>query len=205
MLTVSATRTIDAPRAAVFAFLDEPANQVRVSPSVTGVADVQPKPDGGKRLLYGYRVFGIVFTGSLETTTYDPPERIVFRMDGDVRGEITWELEALDADTTRFTYGAEYDISGFPGSSLLRPIFRWYNDRELRKTVANVQRAVEAGTTDREDFERFGDPAVEDHAVDGAAGRSSGSDTADAATPTDATDTPTDATDTSGDGSTTVE
>lgn len=151
---LSATRTIDAPREAVFAFLDDPPNQVRVAPSVVGVADVRPKPGGGKRLLYGYRAFGVVFTGSLETSVYDPPERIVFRMDGDVRGTITWELDAVDETTTRFTYATEYDLSGFPGATLFRPLFEWYNRRELTATVANVERFVERGERTRPDFQR---------------------------------------------------
>lgn len=153
VLTVSATRTIDAPRETVFAFLDEPPNQVRVTPSLIGVGNVEPKAGGGKRLVYGYRTFGVVFTGSLETTTYDPPERIVFQMDGDVVGTITWEVEAADAGTTRFTYTAEYDLSVFPGAQFARPLFAWYNRREVQTTLQNVQRLVEGGDISRGDVQ----------------------------------------------------
>lgn len=152
MLSVSATQTVEASREELFAFLDRPMNQARVSPSVTGVADVRPKADGGKRLLYGYSTLGIVFTGSLETVEYEPPQRITFRMDGDVVGEIRWELEALGADKTRFTYAADYDLSGIPGAGLLRPLVRWLNEAELRRTVRNVARLVENGDTVRGDF-----------------------------------------------------
>ncbi len=158
------TRTIDAPRETVFAFLDEPPNQVRVAPSVVGIGAVQPTDDG-KRLLYGYNAFGIVFTGSLETTTYDPPARMVFQMDGDVTGQITWELAAIDEKTTRFSYASTYDLSGFPGAGLLRRAFAWYNRRELQTTVANVEKAIERGEQTRADFQRSSvtefDPASE--------------------------------------------
>ncbi|MFB6177846.1 MAG: SRPBCC family protein [Halobaculum sp.] len=145
MVEVSESVVVHAPREAVFAFVDRPDNQVAVTPALTGVADVQSKPDGGKRLLYGYRVFGIVFTGALETTTYDPPERLVFEMTGDIEGEIRWTLDALDEDRTRFTYAADYDLSWLPLYRLLQPLLRWYNRRELRRAVENTREAVEHG------------------------------------------------------------
>jgi carbon monoxide dehydrogenase subunit G len=145
MVEVSESVVVHAPRESVFEFVDRPDNQVAVTPALTGVADVQSKPDGGKRLLYGYRVFGIVFTGALETTTYDPPERIVFEMTGDIEGKIRWTIESLPDDRTRFTYAADYDLSWLPLYSFLLPLLRWYNRRELRQAVENIREAVESG------------------------------------------------------------
>jgi carbon monoxide dehydrogenase subunit G len=87
-MEVAESAVIDAPREAVVAVVDDPQTQVRVTPALTGIADVRQKPDGGRRMVYGYGVFGLVFTGALETTTYDPPKRIVFAMTGDLAGEI---------------------------------------------------------------------------------------------------------------------
>jgi uncharacterized protein YndB with AHSA1/START domain len=143
MAEVSASVVINAPPESVFAFVDDPYNQVRVTPAITGVADVQQKPDGGKRLLYGYRVFGLVLTGALETTTYEPAARVVFEMTGDIAGEIRWEFEPLDGDRTRFTYAATYDFSWLPLRPVLLPLVRWFNERELQQTVENVRAAVE--------------------------------------------------------------
>jgi ligand-binding SRPBCC domain-containing protein len=144
MLTVSASVVVDAPRERVFGFMDRPANQVAVTPALTGVADVQSKPDGGKRLLYGYRVFGLVVTGELETTRYDPPEAITFAMRGDLTGEIRWTFEALADDRTRLTYAADYDLAWLPVWPLVRPLVAWFNRRQLEETVANAKRAIEA-------------------------------------------------------------
>ena len=149
-MEVAAATVIDAPRETVVAFVDDPDTQARVTPAITGIADVQPKPDGGRRMLYGYRVFGLVFTGALETTAYDPPDRIVFEMTGDLDGAIRWTFEALPDDRTRFTYAATYDLSQFPLARLARPLVRRFNRRELRETVATTRRLVETdGRPDR--------------------------------------------------------
>lgn len=147
-MNVAASTLIDAPRERVVAFVDDPETQARVTPAITGIADVQPKPDGGRRMLYGYRVFGLVFTGALETTTYDPPAEIVFEMTGDLDGEIRWTFETVADDRTRFTYAATYDLSQVPLAGLARPFVRWFNRRELRETVETTRRLVESEPTD---------------------------------------------------------
>lgn len=143
-MDIAAATVIDAPRETVVAFVDDPNAQTRVTPAITGIADVQQQPDGGRRMLYGYRVFGLVFTGALETTTYDPPDRVVFEMTGDLDGEIRWTFEAVDGDRTRFTYAATYDLSQLPFAWLARPFVRWFNRRELRETVETTRRLVES-------------------------------------------------------------
>ncbi|ERH13419.1 MAG: polyketide cyclase / dehydrase and lipid transport [halophilic archaeon J07HB67] len=142
-MEVAESAVIDAPRAAVVAVVDDPQTQVRVTPALTGIADVRPKPDGGRRMVYGYGVFGLVFTGVLETTTYDPPDRIVFEMTGDLAGEIRWTFESVADGQTRFTYAARYDLSQFPLGGLFRPVVRWFNRRELRRAVENTRRLAE--------------------------------------------------------------
>ncbi|MEZ3116203.1 SRPBCC family protein [Halobaculum sp. MBLA0147] len=146
-MELSATTVIDAPVAEVVAFVDDPDAQVLVTPAVTGIADVREKPDGGRRMLYGYRIAGLVLTGAMETTTYDPPDRIAFAMSGDLAGEIEWTFEPVGDDRTRFTYTARYDLGAVPFGSLLgplRPLLAWYNRRELRRAVENTCRAVES-------------------------------------------------------------
>lgn len=144
-MEVAESAVIDAPREAVVAVVDDPQTQVRVTPALTGIADVRQKSDGGRRMVYGYGVFGLVFTGALETTTYDPPERIVFAMTGDLAGEIRWTFESVAEERTRFTYAASYDLSQFPLGRLFRPVVRVFNRRELRRAVENTRRLAESG------------------------------------------------------------
>jgi hypothetical protein len=68
-------------------------------------------------------------------------------MTGDIEGTITWELEPVDGgDRTRFTYAAEYaaPLGIAVLDSLLVPLVRWYNRRELRRTVRNLRAHLEA-------------------------------------------------------------
>lgn len=160
-MEVAESAVIDAPQETVVAVVDDPQTQVRVTPALTGIADVRPKADGGRRMVYGYGVFGLVFTGALETTTYDPPERIVFAMTGDLAGEIRWTFESVADGRTRFTYAASYDLSQFPLGGLVRPLVRLVNRRELRRAVENTRRLAENGekvSTDGDDSDDRVDP-----------------------------------------------
>lgn len=143
MLTASQRIHVDVPVAEVFVFIDDPHNQPVISPSVTQIRNVEPLPDGGKRLEYTYRIAGIPFSGTLETTTYEPEERVVFDMDGGISGRIEWVFEASETGTW-FEYRAEYT---FPIPDLIErlfaPLFDWYNDRELRRTAVNLKTRLE--------------------------------------------------------------
>lgn len=143
MIEVTETVEIAAPLADVWAFMDDPHTQPAVSPSITEVSDVDERPDG-KSLAFTYRMAGVPLSGRLETTTYEPRERVVFEMSGALAGRITWTFEAVDGGT-RFTYGAAYEVPG-PLEALARPLVVRYNERELRRTLENVRDALEAGS-----------------------------------------------------------
>ncbi len=147
MIAVSESTTIDRPVADVFAFLDLPANQPAVTPSLVRSEALERLPNGGRRVAYTYRILGARFTGELEALEYEPERRIRWAMTGDIEGTITWELEPVDGgDRTRFTYAAEYaaPLGIAVLDSLLAPLVRWYNRRELRRTVRNLRAHLEA-------------------------------------------------------------
>jgi ligand-binding SRPBCC domain-containing protein len=159
MVTVARAIRIDAPVTDVFAFLDVPDNQVRVTPSLESVRDVERLPDGGKRLGYTYRVAGVPVSGVLETSTYDPPERIVFEfVEGLLTGRIEWTLEAVgdeDAPATRFVYRATYGFRLPLVGAVAAPLVRRLQAREvetaLRATKRRIERPDQSPTTaDRE-------------------------------------------------------
>ena len=132
---------VDAPLADVFAFMDEPANQLAITPSLTRAETIGYLPNGGKRVGYAYTVAGVDLTGHLEAVEYEPESRIRWEMTGDVAGEIRWRFEALDG-RTRFTYAAVYDFPLGPLGPLLRPVVAWYNRWELRRTLENLRARV---------------------------------------------------------------
>lgn len=146
MLTVRKHVDIAAPVEDVFAYMDEPAHQPVITPSLTHSELVERRPNGGARVRYTYRLFGLPFNGEVRATDYVPTERIVWALTGDLRGTIRWYFSSLAAhsshrtDGTRFTYAATYAL---PGPALVRPLVaplvRRYNAREVDQLLQNLR------------------------------------------------------------------
>lgn len=133
-----AKSVIDRPREAVFEFMDVPENQARISPRLSNVEMIGVLDNGGKRARYTYRL-GRTFEGEVRGVVHEPPERIVFELSGDLDGRLEWTFETVD-DATRVTYAADYDL-GLPPivGWLLEPIVARYNQRELERTLQNLE------------------------------------------------------------------
>jgi len=143
VLHVEDTVYVDAPREAVFAFMDDPENQVVITPSITDIRDVEPLDNGGKRLAYTYTMAGVDLDGTLETPTYEPGERIVFDLQqGPLAGTITWTFEREESGT-RVAYAADYELPSRVLETAARPFLERYNERELETTLANLQAQFE--------------------------------------------------------------
>ncbi|WP_277554615.1 SRPBCC family protein [Halobaculum limi] len=144
MVVVSHTVRVGAPVDEVFAHVDDPENHVEMTPSITAVSNVEPLDNGGKRLDYTYKMVGVSLTGTMETPEYAENNRIVFEMDGDLSGTLTWTFEAVDS-ATDVTYTAEYDLPGGVLGKVAEPIAVRYNERELRTTLENLRDRLELG------------------------------------------------------------
>lgn len=144
MLTIREHVDIAAPVETVFTFMDTPANQAEITPSLSRSTLVERLPNGGSRAQYSYRILGLSFSGEVRATDYVPDQRIVWSMKGDLTGTIRWYFEPANSDC-RFTYAATYQI---PGPSLvhplLRPLVRRYNEREVRALLQNLKDRIEA-------------------------------------------------------------
>lgn len=148
MRTLRKTVDIAAPVAEVFAYMDEPRRQVALTPSLTRSDLVERLPNGGARVRYTYRMFGISFSGEVEATDYVSNQRIVWSIRGDVQGTLRWYF-ATNADdqsspSTQFTYAATYAV---PGPSfvqrLLGPLLHRYNEREVQTVMQRLQNRIE--------------------------------------------------------------
>jgi carbon monoxide dehydrogenase subunit G len=156
MIQVEASVVVPAPRAAVFAFMDDPENQRAITPAITDIRNVEPLGNGGKRLDYTYRMAGVALDGTLETPEYVPDERIVFEMSGGpLSGRISWTFADVEnseagppaaSGATRVTYAAEYDLPSRVLEAAARPLVERYNERELRTTLANLRDRFADGT-----------------------------------------------------------
>jgi len=133
---------IDAPPETVFAFMDEPANQAAVTPSLAVAERIERLDNGGNRARYVYRMLGVSFDGAVVATSYEPHERIEYELRGDLRGTIALRFEPVDGGT-RLTYAGTYDVPSPLPEWLLAPLVRWYNDREVRGLLANTKDRLE--------------------------------------------------------------
>jgi carbon monoxide dehydrogenase subunit G len=136
-MEVSHSITIDRPVSDVFAYLDDPENHVAITPSLAEVRNVQPLDNGGKRVEHTYRMASISLDGELEETTHHPDDRMVFKMRGDLSGEIEIEFSESPGGTT-VTYSARYDLPGHVLATVAKPFVKRYNERELRLTLENL-------------------------------------------------------------------
>ncbi|MFB6299196.1 MAG: SRPBCC family protein [Halobacteriales archaeon] len=145
MIEVSEDILIEAPVVDVFAYMDEPTNQLELSPSLTRAETLETLSNGGKRVAYTYTIAGIDLEGELEATEYEPEAYVRWDMTGDLTGTIEWEFDAVDGGT-RVTYAAAYDLPNRILDSLAGPFVRRYNERELRTTLENLQTRLEHDT-----------------------------------------------------------
>ena len=143
MVTVREHVDIAAPVDRVFEFMDTPAHQTEITPSLSASTLVERLPNGGSRARYTYQIFGLSFSGEVRATDYVPNERIVWSMQGDLTGTIRWYFESIDGKC-RFTYAATYAI---PGPRLLQPLIhslvRHYNEREVHALLRTLQERLE--------------------------------------------------------------
>lgn len=142
MIEVRDSVRIDAPVDEVFSYMDRPANQVEVTPSLTRAEIVEELDNGGKRVAYTYSVGGIGLDGHLEAVEYEPGARIHWEMTGGLSGTVEWTFEAVDGGTG-FEYAAGYDLPGRVIESLARPFVERYNERELATTLENLRTRLE--------------------------------------------------------------
>lgn len=148
MLTVRDHIDLAVPVERVFNFMDTPAHQATITPSLSESVLVERLPNGGSRARYTYRLLGLSFSGEVRATDYAPPERIVWSMTGDLQGTIRWYVEPLESGC-RFTYAATYRIPG-PRflQSLIGPLVRRFNEREIRTLLQNLkERLGSSGAT----------------------------------------------------------
>lgn len=142
MVTVSESIELAVDQEAVFEYLDEPHSHVEITPSLVGVEDIERLDNGGKRATFTYSIAGVHLDGDLVQTVHDPPERMVFDLEGQLPGEIRLTVEAIDGHS-RVIYGADYEIPGRVLSAVAEPFVRRYNEREAKTLLANLKTRLE--------------------------------------------------------------
>lgn len=147
MAEVEDTIHVEAPPERVFEFMDEPENQVAVTPSLSSVESVEELLKG-RRVEYVYSMAGASMNGTVETVEYDPPNLMLWTLDGSIEGQIRQEFEPADGGT-HVTYAAEYTVPVPALKGLAEPLVERYNRREVRTTLQNLKDAVETLEAER--------------------------------------------------------
>jgi hypothetical protein len=142
--TIESETHVSAPRPVVFGLLNSPTECVRAGPSQS-FRNVTPLDGGGHQYEYTFRMAGVPLTGTVRTTTHDPPTRLTNRYEGDIDAEISFLLRDDSEDGCLFRAEATYDLPGRVLEAIADPVVRRYNQRELDNFVENVRSFVEAG------------------------------------------------------------
>lgn len=142
MIDVSETITVERSPETVFEYLDDPHHHQEITPSLTAVDNIERLDNGGKQLTYTYTIAGVDLDGKLVQTVHDPPHALTFDMDGQLTGELSFQLVAVD-EGTEVTYAASYDLPGSIIETIAKPFVRRYNERELRSTLQNLKTRLE--------------------------------------------------------------
>lgn len=150
MLESSETEVVDCTVQDAFDYLDEPKNHERFTPSLVRSQLINRFEDGMKVVEYTYSLFGIKFEGTLEEVERDEPHKIIFKMTGDITGEIVIEVSEVEGGT-EIRYTGRYDLYANQSKDfitrgagqLLRPFAQRYNDRELRRMMSNIKADLE--------------------------------------------------------------
>ncbi len=132
---------VNAPPEDVFEFMDDPENQVAVTPSLSSVKSVDELPKG-RRVEYVYSMAGASMNGTVETVEYDPPSLMLWTLDGSIEGQIRQVFDSENGGT-RATYAAEYTVPVPALRGLAESVVERYNRREVTTTLENLKDAVE--------------------------------------------------------------
>jgi uncharacterized protein YndB with AHSA1/START domain len=143
MVRIEKSTHIDVPVEDAFRYMDTPSNQAEVTPSLVESELIERLPNGGSRATWAYKMAGVRLEGEVRATTYEPPERIEFAMEGDLTGRIWWTFEAEDGGT-RVTYGTEYEVPVPVLQQVAEAFARRYNEREVETLLRNLKDRLES-------------------------------------------------------------
>ena len=134
---------IKAPVNQVFSYAMEPANQPDFWPSLLETTDIEPLPEGGFRNRWVYKMSGMRFKGTSETTEYVANRRVVNVTKGGIPSVQTWTFEP-EPGGTKVTFAAEYTVPIPLLGKMAEALIVKMNQREADTLLANLKDRMEA-------------------------------------------------------------
>ena len=143
MAKVKKSIVIDAPVEKVFGYVDRPANLPEFWSSFVEARDIERLPNGGTRFGWVYKMSGVRFEGTTQTTEYVANERLVTENKGGVSSTITWTFHP-EYGGTKVIFEADYTVNLPVLRKLAESFLVKQNEREAETLLANLKDKIEA-------------------------------------------------------------
>lgn len=143
MATLEYSIFINAPVEKVFEYHTDPRNNPEYWPSFEAVKDIEELPSGGKKFGWVYKMAGVKFEGTSETTEFIPNQRYVYESKGGIESTFIYEYKP-EGEGTRLSVEIEYTIPVPVLGKLAETIIVKMNEREGETTLANLKDRLEA-------------------------------------------------------------
>lgn len=125
---------MDAPISAIYGFVNEPYNLLRIFPGAIEISNVTRHVDGGRNFQCVFRMAGVRIHYTAECVTHIPNQELVFRLSGGLHGTMRWHLEAKN-ERTLVTFILEYEVP--------RPLLKHRAESEIvRQNEQDVQQLL---------------------------------------------------------------
>ena len=142
MAKVEKVITINAPVEKVFAYIDDPMNELEWFPGVMEIRDVTGKGVGA-RSRFVYKMIGIRLEGESTVTEHIPNERIVTQSKGGIISTWTWTFKPENG-RTRLTVVVDYTIPIPVLGKVAEAVVLKWTSREADMATANIKARMEA-------------------------------------------------------------
>jgi len=141
MAKVERSITINAPVEKVFAYIEDPMNELEWIPSLVEVQDVTGR-GVETHFRWAYKMAGMRLEGESTNTEYIPNERIVTQSKGDIVSTWTLTFESHDGGT-KLNFVIEYTIPVPVLGKLAEALVLRQNEREADLALANIKDRME--------------------------------------------------------------
>ncbi len=126
----------------VYSFLTDPHHLVEVMPSLSEVANVDHKADGGHSFDYVYKMAGLRLHGHAATSSVEKNKRVIVKTSGGVPSTFDYAYEAVGKGM-RLTLTVDYTIPGAVLAKLADPIVHRLNENEAETFLQNLKNRME--------------------------------------------------------------
>ena len=137
MAKVEKSITVNAPVEQVFAYVENPMNQLEYLPSIVEVKDVTGQGVGA-HYRWTYKMTGLRFEGESMLNEYIPNERMVVETKGGIASTWSWTFTPEDGGT-KVHLTVEYTIPVPVLGKLGEALVLKQNEREAGQAMANIK------------------------------------------------------------------